>query len=216
MAIIENINFKLGTFTLKLEQMEIPDIGVTAFVGPSGSGKSTFFNILIGLHQPINWSWQYHHQNLAQLPLSERRLGVVFQSDNLFPHLTLAENIEIVFHSRNPQKAFGDKMTGLKKKLNLDRCWHTKAYDLSGGEKQRASLLRALISQPRILLLDEPFSALDSESKSEARAMVKTLLNEMAIPIYLITHDLDDVRTLAHQTVDIIDGQFSAVKNVVI
>lgn len=214
MAVIKNIDFKLGNFALKVDQIEIPDMGVTAFVGPSGSGKSTFFNILVGLHQPVGWSWNYHQQDLAQMKLSERKLGVVFQSDNLFPHLTLEQNIEIVFKSRNPHRDFKQIVAPLKEKLNLARCWLTVASDLSGGEKQRGALLRALISQPRILLLDEPFSALDSESKGEARSLVKNLLKDMAIPIYLITHDPEDVRVLANQTVDIIDGTFSTVKNV--
>ena len=214
MAVIKNINFKIGSFLLKVDHLELPDSGVTAFVGPSGSGKSTFFNILIGVHQPMGWSWDFKQQNLATQTLSERQLGVVFQGDQLFPHLTAEENIQIVFEARNKGAGFTETITPLKRQLNLENCWSTFAQNLSGGEKQRVSLLRALISQPRILLLDEPFSALDADLKVEARAMVKTLLRDMAIPIYLITHDLEDVRVLAQNTVQISHGQFLTVKKV--
>lgn len=214
MALIKNINFKVGSFLLKVDRLELPDQGVTAFVGPSGSGKSTFFNILIGVHQPLGWSWDFQQQDLALKTLSERQLGVVFQGDQLFPHLTAEENIQIVFEARNKSADFMQTIAPLKAQLNLEKCWRTLAQNLSGGEKQRISLLRALISQPRILLLDEPFSALDSELKVEARAMVKTLLKDLAIPVYLITHDVEDVRVLAQNTVQISQGQFSTVKKV--
>ena len=214
MALIKNINFNRGSFLLKLDQLELPDTGITAFVGPSGSGKSTFFNILIGVYQPHGWSWEFKQENLATKTLSERRLGVVFQGDQLFPHLTAEENLQIVFQARNPGASFIETVAPLKAQLNLEKCWNTLAGNLSGGEKQRISLLRALISQPRILLLDEPFSALDPELKIEARRMVKTLLRDMAIPVYLITHDIEDVRALAQNTIEISNGQFSAVKKV--
>ena len=212
MAIIKNIDFKLGSFALKLDHLELQDAGVTAFLGPSGSGKSTFFNVLIGMYQPVGWSWEYQEKNLAAMTLSQRRLGVVFQNDNLFPHLTAEENIKIVFEARNENADFEITVAPLKTKLNLLSCWNTLANNLSGGEKQRISLLRALISQPRILLLDEPFSALDADSKVEARALVKAVIKDLSIPIYLITHDTEDVRILAQQSVQIVHGQFSTVK----
>lgn len=214
MATIKNIELQLGSFSLRIDHLELPDTGVTAFIGPSGSGKTSFFNILIGIHNPNKWSWLYKEIDLASLTISNRRLGVVFQDYDLFPHLTAKENIKIVFSSRNPQGDFSATVNPLIKKLKLEKCWLTKAANLSGGEKQRVALLRALISQPRILLLDEPFSALDKDSRTEAREMVKSVLAEFDIPVYLITHDEADVQTLANQIVKIEHGQFLSVKKV--
>ena len=214
MAIIKNIDYKLGAFTLSLSKLEVPDKGVTAFIGPSGSGKSTFFNILIGLYQPKAWSWDYQQLDLARMSVSQRRFGVVFQSDDLFPHMTAEENIKITFAARNKNADFESTVAPIREKLKLETCWRTKAYDLSGGEKQRVSLLRALVTNPRMLLLDEPFSSLDTASKVESRALVKSLLEKLSIPVYLITHDPEDVRILANHIVEIVNGRFSSVKRV--
>lgn len=215
MAIIKHIDLKLGAFQLNVLQQEISDSGVTAFLGPSGSGKTTFFNTLIGIHNPEGWSWDYRNDNLAKLSISERRLGVVFQTYELFPHLTAEENVKLVFESRN-KKSKDQFSTVIKphlEKLMLNSCWKTKAEHLSGGEKQRVALLRALVSNPRILLLDEPFSALDESARSEARRLVKSVLSELKIPVYLITHDRQDVDFLADNIVYIKDGALSSAEN---
>ncbi|MFZ3231303.1 MAG: ATP-binding cassette domain-containing protein [Pseudobdellovibrio sp.] len=214
MSIIKNINLKLGSFSLIIDQLELSDRGVTAFVGPSGSGKSSFFNTLVGVYNPNNWVWLFQQQDLARLTISDRRLGVVFQSYELFPHMTAEENIKIVYDARNDKQIkFDILIQTYLEKLKLQNCWQTKASDLSGGEKQRVALLRALISQPRILLLDEPFSALDAAARDEARQLVKSIIHELDIPVYLITHDESDVKILADHIVSIRDGRFESVKN---
>ena len=143
MASIKNINLKLGSFSLIVKQLELPDTGITAIVGPSGSGKSSFFNTLIGLHQPVGWSWVMNDINLTELSIADRRLGVVFQNFELFPHLTAEENIKIVFKARRKDD-FEKGVRPLIEKLKLELCWRTKANDLSGGEKQRVALLRLI------------------------------------------------------------------------
>lgn len=213
MALIKNINLKFDSFHLRLDQLQIPDQGVTAIQGPSGSGKTTFFNTLIGMHNPKNWSWVMHGEDLAELNIADRRLGVVFQNFELFPHMTAEENIKIVFEARS-KNPFAESVSGYIEKLALGSCWKTKAADLSGGEKQRVALLRALISQPRLLLLDEPFSALDPLLKIQARELVKTILLDLKIPVYLITHDEADVQFLAQHKVTLLNGRFSDVKKV--
>lgn len=213
MSIIKNINLKLGQFVLKVDQLELLDQGVTVFLGPSGSGKSSFFNTLVGLYTPPEWSWIFQGEDLAQLDLSQRRLGVLFQSYDLFPHMTAEENIKIIFEARqSANQKFSEFIKPYIAKLKLEKCWLTKASDLSGGEKQRVALLRALISNPRVLLLDEPFSALDAEARVEARQLVKSVISDLAIPIYIITHDKADVQALAQQVVYIEDGRLSSAQ----
>jgi len=209
MSVIKNINLKLGTFHLVVDELNLSDQGVTAFLGPSGSGKSSFFNTLIGLHEPKAWSWIFKNEDLALLSVGDRKLGVVFQNYELFPHMTAKENVRIVFETRkNSDENFETSIKDYLTKLKLEKCWNTKASLLSGGEKQRVALLRALVSRPRLLLLDEPFSALDASARGEAREIVKTLVRNLDIPVYLITHDEADVKALADRVVYIQDGRF--------
>lgn len=195
---IENINVNLGNFILDIPKIELLDEGVTAISGPSGSGKTTFFKVLFGLHQPKNWKWIFKGEDLAKLSIADRRLGVVFQGDELFPHLTAEENVLIVAKAR---KADLHQLEKYVERLNLKKSWMTKASLLSGGEKQRVSLLRALMSNSRIILMDEPFSALDTNNKEESRKLVKDLLTEFKIPAYMISHDTNDVKILAEKVI---------------
>ncbi len=208
MAQISNIKLQLGSFTLSVDQLQLSDTGVTAIQGPSGSGKTTFFNTLIGIHQPAGWSWNFNGSDLAQRKISDRQLGVVFQNYELFPHLTSEENIKIVFEARRKDN-FKSAVEAYVEKLNLMACWRTKAADLSGGEKQRVALLRALICKPQLLLLDEPFSALDIATREQARLLVKSVLTELNIPVYLISHDPEDTAFLAQHRVYIDSGRFT-------
>ena len=152
-----------------------------------------------------------NNQDLAQLKIADRRLGVVFQNYELFPHMTSEENVKIVFQARS-KNLFEPAVADYVDKLELKSCWKTKACDMSGGEKQRVALLRALICNPRVLLLDEPFSALDPALRNQARYLVKSILIDLKIPVYLITHDESDVQFLAQQKVVIENGHFSAVQ----
>lgn len=200
MSHIKNLNLKLSSFELNVGDLQLPDSGITAFMGPSGSGKSSFIQTLIGLHNPPGWSWDFKGEKLSELSVSERRLGVVFQSYDLFPHMTAAENVEIIIRSRTQSSAVSfAKLQQQVKMLQLERCWHTRADRLSGGEKQRVALLRAFVSEPRLLLLDEPFAALDESLRSEARALLKGMIEESHIPVYIVTHDRDDVVSLEAQ-----------------
>lgn len=217
MSLIKNLNlqFKSDQFELKIDELQIPDQGVTAFWGPSGAGKTTLFKTLIGLYQPVDWSWDFKGEPLHRLSVSDRRLGVVFQNYELFPHLTAEENIKIVMQARYSKDELS-KVYQLceeyRQRMQLISCWNARAEKLSGGEKQRVALLRALLSQPRLLLLDEPFSALDPHLRAEARLLVKSVLHELSIPVYLITHDQADVDVLASTQIELDKGLIKSVK----
>ena len=218
MSLIKNLYYKEGSFVLDIKELEISDTGITSIQGPSGSGKTTFFNILTGILPLSGWSWSFKGEDLAQLPVAERRLGVVFQSYELFPHLTAEDNVKIVAAARHQKKAaivagsaghqgsgnasldreaLSNRIEKFKSALQLERCWKTKANNLSGGEKQRVAFLRAVISNPRLLLLDEPFSALDEKLRMESRETLKGFLKEVGVPVLLVTHDAADVAALA-------------------
>jgi sulfate transport system ATP-binding protein/putative spermidine/putrescine transport system ATP-binding protein len=208
MSLIRNLSKKYNDFELNIPEWTIRDQGVTALSGPSGSGKTTVLRILTGLESCSSWSWEVGNINLAKLPVGERRLGVVFQSYNLFSHLSAKQNILFAAKARNmPLAEMNSRLQKFITTLQLDSFLDRKAAVLSGGEQQRVALARALIAKPRILLLDEPFSALDEEMRDEARMLLQNILKEEQIPALLITHDRRDLEVLADETIRIRNGR---------
>ena len=209
MSIVENLIKTYDSFQLEIPRWEILDEGVTVLWGPSGAGKTSVFRLLLGLEEtktPL--SWKFGDLDLARIPVGERRLGVMFQSYEMFPHMSGFENIEFAAQCRNLAPAvFHERYQRFLKKLKMESFIGRPASVLSGGEKQRVALARALISEPRILMLDEPFSALDENLKQESRELVKQLLREEKIPVLLITHDPRDVDALADKVSVIRQGQ---------
>ena len=198
MSLIKNINIKFSSFQLRVDSLNIPDQGITIIKGPSGSGKSTFLRTLMGLI-PSDFEWRFDNIELAQLKPSERRLGVVFQGADLFPHMSVKENI--LFHAKArgiPRKQYKEDLKRLLKIAKIEDKENQSVSTLSGGEKQRVALLRALIGKPRILLLDEPFSALDPSLKSEIKSFLKQVILTESIPCLLVSHDEKDAEDLAN------------------
>lgn len=208
MAFIKNLKYIFDNFVLDIPSLEIKENEVTVIMGPSGAGKTTLFNLITGFIDYKDWQFEINGVDLAKKEIADRHLGVVFQSFELFPHLTAQENIELVMRSRKNEGAQAlEDLEKFKKILNLETCWTTKAQVLSGGEKQRVSLLRAVMAKPRMLLLDEPFSALDENNKEEARKLLKNLLTEFKTTTLLISHDARDAGYFGSNLVLIENGQ---------
>lgn len=176
-------------------------------MGQSGSGKSLMLQILAGLVKPHSGSLKINgflYGDIEQkvwLAPRKREVGMMFQDYALFPHLTVAQNIAFGVHSgwRNPPMRL-DKLT--EKWLNRMHLTHLASHyphQISGGQKQRVALARACIRQPRWLLLDEPFSALDTDLRQQMREEVSDLQKELDIPMLLITHDRADCDVLADE-----------------
>jgi ABC-type sugar transport system ATPase subunit len=210
MSLIKNLNFTTDGFQIDIPHLEFADQGVTAITGHSGSGKTTFFKILLGLYQPQNWSWVLHNNEMSRLSPNERQLGVVFQSYELFPHLTAEENIILIMRARdNLNKSSQEILEHFKHSLKLEKCWNTKAKNLSGGEQQRVALLRAVLSKPQLVLLDEPFSALDHEVKQEAYGLVQSVLNEIRVPALIITHNISEAKLFTSHIIEFKNGKIA-------
>lgn len=210
MSTLKGLKIKKGEFQLDLPDLEISDIGVTAFLGHSGSGKSTVFRIIMGLDVCPGFSWELNGTDLGKLTVPERRLGVVFQNLELFPHMTAEQNILFAASVRGIQdQRARSALDKLSYSLGIEKTLKTFAGNLSGGERQRVALARALIGDPRALLLDEPFSALDEGLKLEARSLLKQVLQDLRVPTLLITHDIRDTVDLASRTYSLVSGRLN-------
>jgi sulfate transport system ATP-binding protein/putative spermidine/putrescine transport system ATP-binding protein len=208
MSVVKNLIKDYGDFKIDIPEWHLLDQGVMALVGPSGSGKTSVIRLLLGLEECSGLQWLWPDQDIAKLPIGERRLGVVFQSYDLFPHLTARQNIDFAARARKiPEEHKNKRMAEIIKRLKLESCMERSAQVLSGGERQRIALARALIGEPRFLFLDEPFSALDADLRAEARLLVKEAIQTYQIPTLLVSHDAADVQALADQVVQIRAGK---------
>jgi molybdate transport system ATP-binding protein len=190
-----------------------PIPGVTALFGPSGAGKSTIVAVIAGLLRPDEGRVAVEGAVLSDtainlwLPPERRRLGVVFQDARLFPHLSVAGNLRYGMR-RAPAGSIGfDDVAGL---LGLERLLARAPHTLSGGERQRVAIGRALLAQPRLLLMDEPLASLDGARKAEILPYLARLKASLTLPIVYVTHALDEVARLADTLVLIEAGRLVA------
>ena len=203
---------QLGVFSLDAS-FSAPAVGVTALFGPSGSGKTTLLRCIAGLGHTagtlhVNGEvWQDETQNL---PTHKRQLGYVFQEASLFPHVSVRANLEYGL-KRTPQIERKVKLEHVIDWLGLSRLINRgNPASLSGGERQRVAIGRALLTSPRILLMDEPLSALDTASKLEILPYLETLHRELEIPVLYVSHSLDEVARLADHLVAMENGRVIA------
>ena len=192
--------------------LNLPTQGVTALFGPSGCGKTTILRCIAGLEKNVQGRvclhdlvWQDEH---VWVPPYRREIGYVFQEASLFPHLTVMENLEYgLKRSKNQQ---GIDVDGLIDLLGIAALLKRKPHALSGGERQRVGIARALAVKPRLLLMDEPLAALDSQRKQEILPYLDKLHRELAIPVLYVTHSPDEVARLAHHIVVLDQGSVVA------
>jgi molybdate transport system ATP-binding protein len=194
-------------------------VGVTALFGPSGSGKTSVVNMVAGLTRPDQGKILLDGRPLVDsakglcLPMEQRRIGYVFQDGRLFPHMTVAANLRYGMDLAPVAErsiSFGDVVDMLGIEPLLDR----RPAKLSGGEKQRVAIGRALLTSPRLLLMDEPLAALDSNRKQDVLPFIGRLPREVAIPILYVTHSMDEILRLADLLVLMDQGRSAAVGSV--
>jgi molybdate transport system ATP-binding protein len=178
---------------------------ITVLVGPSGSGKTTILRCLAGLEQPQSgritcgdetWLDAASHWSLSP---QQRRCGYVFQDYALFPHLTVEQNIGYGIKRSEGQTALRHWLEA----FSLQSLTHRLPHEISGGEQQRVALARALAMQPRLLLLDEPLSALDTPLRASLRSQLHHYLKQASLPVVLVTHDRAEAELLADQVVEL-------------
>lgn len=180
-----------------------PDTGVTAIFGPSGAGKTTLLKIVSGLLRPdfvriqVGDTVLCDTQNGEWVPPERRRIGYVFQDTRLFPHLNVRGNLEFGRRFNPPPESKDLSFDAIVALLDLEKLLTRPIHHLSGGESQRVAIGRALLANPRLLLLDEPLAALDSAHKSEILPYLEGLRHSLNLPILYVSHSLAEIRRLA-------------------
>jgi len=181
---------------------------ILSLLGPSGCGKTTLLNVILGLEQLSDGTISHEQQDISHVSMKERGFNIVFQDFALFPHLTAYDNI--VYGLKNKQKRVNKEdiqsyIDFLELEPHLDKMIH----QLSGGQKQRVSIARTLVMKPKILLLDEPLSALDGVIKESIKTQIQSIAREFDLTTIIVTHDPEEALTLSDKVLILKDGSVS-------
>lgn len=214
---IDEIAKSFGTTTaLHPVSLSIPQGALVALLGPSGSGKTTLLRILGGLEFPTSGRVLFDGQDATGMTVQDRRAGFVFQSYALFRHMTVFDNIAYGLRARprasRPTRAeITRRVTRLLDLIQLPQIAARYPTQLSGGQRQRVALARALAIEPRMLLLDEPFGALDAKVRKELRQGLRDIHDETGLTTVFVTHDQDEAMALADLVVVMSMGRIEQV-----
>ncbi len=209
MITVANVSKTFGDFkALDDVNLEVADGSLTALLGPSGSGKSTLLRIIAGLESPDTGGVSVDGEEFTHLPARKREIGFVFQHYAAFKHLSVFENVAFGMRIRKrPKDETKARVDELLELVGLNGLGGRRPGQLSGGQRQRMALARALAVQPRVLLLDEPFGALDANVRADLRAWLRRLHDEIHVTTVLVTHDQEEAMEVADQLVVLRDGK---------
>ena len=210
---ITDVNKSFGDFVaLRDINLTIPTGGLTALLGPSGGGKSTLLRIIAGLETSDTGRVTIEGVEATHLPPQKRNVGFVFQHYAAFKHMSVAKNVAFGLEIRKRPKAdIQRKVDELLELVHLSQFSHRLPSQLSGGQRQRMALARALAVEPTVLLLDEPFGALDAKVRKELRDWLRRLHDEMHVTTVFVTHDQEEALEVADQIVVINDGEVEQI-----
>jgi sulfate transport system ATP-binding protein len=210
---VRNLHKRYGTFrALDDVSVEVPDGSLTALLGPSGSGKSTLLRAIAGLDEPDSGEIVIDGQRATGLPPQRRNIGFVFQHYAAFKHMTVRDNVGFGLRVRKrPKPEMRRRVDELLHLVQLDGFADRYPSQLSGGQRQRMALARALAVEPRVLLLDEPFGALDARVREELRDWLRRLHDEVHVTTVLVTHDQEEATEVASRIVVMNTGRIEQV-----
>jgi sulfate/thiosulfate transport system ATP-binding protein len=196
---IDTIAKQFGDFTaLQDVTLEVPEGSLTALLGPSGSGKSTLLRIIAGLETPDSGTVLINGDDVSHVIPQKRGIGFVFQHYAAFTHMTVRENVAFGLRIRKrPKTEIRERVDELLALVGLTQWSEQRPSQLSGGQRQRMALARALAVQPKVLLLDEPFGALDATVRAELRTWLRRLHDEQHVTTVLVTHDQEEAMEVA-------------------
>ena len=214
---IQNIHKRFGNFVaLDDINIEVPTGELTTLLGPSGCGKTTLLRIIAGLENADSGRIFFDGTDVTDIPVQRRGIGFVFQQYALFRHQTVAQNIAfgLTLLPKNERPSTEQIERRVDELLELVQLPHTKKrypHELSGGQRQRIALARALATNPKLLLLDEPFGALDAKVRKELRTWLKNIHHELGITSIMVTHDQEEARAVSDEIVVMNHGRVEQV-----
>ena len=197
------LNFSLVKNYLRLSaDISLESERIYAVVGPSGAGKSTFLNILSGFTEISNGSIVWNKREISGLPPSKRNISILFQDNNLFPHLTVWRNLALAV-TQQPKISNDDRsqLRSAMSEVGILGLENRKPSQLSGGQQSRAALARVLLQKNTILLLDEPFAALGPSLKDQMLELIKKIAKNRKLLVLMVTHDPADAKKIASHTI---------------
>ncbi len=208
-----DVTKRFGDFVaLDNVSVAIPEGSLTALLGPSGSGKSTLLRVIAGLEDPDAGQVLLGDDDVTHQPARARGVGMVFQHYAAFKHMTVWDNVAFGLQIRKrPKREIEDRVYELLELVQLEGLAKRYPAQLSGGQRQRMALARALAVEPQVLLLDEPFGALDARVRKELRAWLRRLHDEVHVTTIIVTHDQEEAMEVAGQIVVINQGRVEQV-----
>ncbi len=214
---IKEIEKHFGKFhAIKNLSLDIPSGQLVSLLGPSGCGKTTLLRVIAGLESADSGNISFSGEDAIDKSVSERKVGFVFQHYALFKHMTVFENVAFGLRVRprkiRPSKSeIQDRVESLLKLVKLESLYHRYPSQLSGGQRQRVALARALAVEPKVLLLDEPFGALDAQVRKELRRWLRRLHDEIQVTSVFVTHDQEEALEVSDRVVVMNQGQIEQV-----
>ncbi|MCL1604221.1 ABC transporter ATP-binding protein [Succinatimonas hippei] len=206
---LKNVSKSFGSnVVLKDISLQIDTGEIVSILGPSGCGKTTLLNVILGLTDLTSGQIFFDGENLSNVPMKKRGFNIVFQDFALFPNLNAYENI--VYGLRNnPQASTMQEVRDLIDLLDLEKHLNKRIDELSGGQKQRVAIARTLVMKPRLLLLDEPLSALDGMIKESIKARIKQIARQFNLTTVIVTHDPEEALSLSDKVLILNGGLIS-------
>lgn len=197
-----------GTPVLKDITLDIADGEIVSILGPSGCGKTTLLNLILGIVETDGGKIVFNGEDMTDVPMEKRGFNIVFQDYALFPNLNVYQNITYGLRNR-PEISSKEEVEELIRLLGLEEHLSKRIGQLSGGQKQRVALARTMVMKPRILLLDEPLSALDGVIKESIKDRIRTIAKEYNLTTIIVTHDPEEALTLSDRVMIINDGEIA-------
>ena len=205
---VSNLTVKVGGFSLQNVNLDVQSGEYFIILGPTGAGKTVLLEAIAGLHPVVTGTVSVDGRDITHLQPERRGLGIVYQDHVLFPHLSVRENVAFGLKStRCPRRDIWPRVEKIAQLMNIEQLLHRKPPGMSGGERQRVSLARALVTEPKVLLLDEPLSALDPEARERMQQELADIHRRLDVTIVHVTHDFEEAFSLGDRVAVLNKGQ---------
>ncbi|WP_297436327.1 ATP-binding cassette domain-containing protein [Thermococcus sp.] len=204
---VESLGIDLGDFHLRDISLSVEEGDYLTVIGPTGAGKSILLEAIAGFYPLLSGRVILDGRDVTKEPPEQRGISIVYQDYMLFPHLSVFDNIAFGLRKRLFKGELEREVRTIAGELHIEHILHRKPGTLSGGEQQRVALARALVVRPKVLLMDEPFSALDAKTRERLRSLVKGVIAEYGTTVIHVTHDFEDVFALAKHVAVMREGR---------